>query len=251
MKKLLITAALFLLPAVALADPINQVSYASLTGTQLTTFDDLAGGGAPGTNYDGFIASGGVGLGERFVGQTLGSIGNNDTLGGAPTGPLTLEAGAAGQNLNIFFYTTSNVLTGLGPLGFPDFNAIGEGAFSVLFSTDQSQFGFDLVGGDGGTAHVGFFRADGSLIENIVLTGLANISYGFSRDGGTKDIRGISIWNDDGGGIGFDNLKYDVASATTGPGGGGVPEPTGWALMIAGFGLAGTALRRRRAASAA
>lgn len=26
----------------------------------------------------------------------------------------------------------------------------------------------------------------------------------------------------------------------------GVPEPTGWALMIAGFGLAGAALRRRR-----
>ena len=29
--------------------------------------------------------------------------------------------------------------------------------------------------------------------------------------------------------------------------GGGVPEPASWALMIAGFGLAGAALRRRRA----
>lgn len=35
------------------------------------------------------------------------------------------------------------------------------------------------------------------------------------------------------------------------PGGGAtVPEPAAWALMIAGFGLAGTALRRRRAAVA-
>ena len=31
----------------------------------------------------------------------------------------------------------------------------------------------------------------------------------------------------------------------------GVPEPSAWALMIAGFGLAGAALRRRRAAVAA
>ena len=34
-------------------------------------------------------------------------------------------------------------------------------------------------------------------------------------------------------------------------GGGGVPEPTTWALMIGGFGLAGVTLRRRRAAVAA
>lgn len=32
--------------------------------------------------------------------------------------------------------------------------------------------------------------------------------------------------------------------------GGGVPEPATWSMMIAGFGLTGTALRRRRAATA-
>ena len=31
----------------------------------------------------------------------------------------------------------------------------------------------------------------------------------------------------------------------------GVPEPTGWALMLAGFGVAGAAIRRRRAVVAA
>ena len=45
-------------------------------------------------------------------------------------------------------------------------------------------------------------------------------------------------------GYGLDNvvLTYDGVRAPPG----GVPEPTSWALMIAGFGLAGTALRRRR-----
>ena len=41
----------------------------------------------------------------------------------------------------------------------------------------------------------------------------------------------------------FDNVRLDVSS--------GVPEPATWALMLGGFGLAGAALRRRRATVAA
>ncbi|MBM6577730.1 PEPxxWA-CTERM sorting domain-containing protein [Microvirga sp. SRT01] len=41
----------------------------------------------------------------------------------------------------------------------------------------------------------------------------------------------------------IDNIVYDLAA------GGGVPEPASWALMIAGIGAAGGALRRRRAVS--
>ncbi|MBS0334489.1 MAG: PEPxxWA-CTERM sorting domain-containing protein [Proteobacteria bacterium] len=40
-------------------------------------------------------------------------------------------------------------------------------------------------------------------------------------------------------------------SATIAPIGGAVPEPSEWALMIMGFGLAGAALRRRRSVAAA
>lgn len=43
---------------------------------------------------------------------------------------------------------------------------------------------------------------------------------------------------------------YRAMTAPTGPGAGAVPEPGTWSLMIAGFGLLGTALRRRRAAFA-
>ena len=237
--KLLALSVVSLACASAMANPVNQVSYGSLTGTEIVTFDDLAGGGAPGTNYDAIVASNGVALGERFVGQTLSYVGDSDKLGGLPSGPLTLKAGAPGQNLNVFFYTTSNVLTGLGHLGFPDFNAIGEGAFAFTFSSDQSQFGFQLVGGNGGNAFIDFFRADGSLIDSVTVSGLTDAYYGFSREGGVKDIRGISIWNDDGGGIGFDNLKHDVVSSA-------VPEPSTYALMFAGLGALGAIARRRR-----
>ncbi len=40
---------------------------------------------------------------------------------------------------------------------------------------------------------------------------------------------------------------YRAMTAPVGPGVGAVPEPGTWSLMIAGFGLLGTALRRRRA----
>lgn len=50
---------------------------------------------------------------------------------------------------------------------------------------------------------------------------------------------------DFGGGdnnVGYDDITLGSAKA----GGGAVPEPATWALMISGFGLAGVALRRRR-----
>ena len=245
MKRLyLALAGALALPAIASAQ-ISSVNYGLLTGSQLVTFEDVAGGAAPGTNYDGIFFSNGVGFADRFVGQTLTNAGGFDQLGGAPSGGgLTLLAGAAGRNLNVFVNAGSQVLTGLGPLGFPSNEAIGEGSIAALFSSGQSQFGFQLVGGDGGSAFLSFFGIGGSLIQSITVNGLANAFYGFSRDGGVQDIYGISIWNTDGGGIGFDNLKFDVRSV----GGTVVPEPTSFAMLTAGLGLICAAVVRRRRA---
>ena len=80
----------------------------------------------PGTNYDSIFVSGGVSFAERFAGQINTPSGDSDILSGTPTAGFSLALGVAGQNLNIFLNGTTQVLTGLGLRGFPDFDAIGE-----------------------------------------------------------------------------------------------------------------------------
>ncbi len=69
-----------------------------------------------------------------------------------------------------------------------------------------------------------------------------NVNSGFLTQTGTRNVvHGLSLTSDSG----FDWLGAGV------PPPGVIPEPAGWALMIAGFGLAGGALRRRRGPLAA
>lgn len=223
---------------------ITQVDYNSLTGTQLVSFGSVPGGTGAGTNYDELLIVGGVGFGEHFSGQTVTAFGNFDQLTGTPSGGLTLLPGEDGQNLTVFQSPAGAVLSGNGTQGWPIFDAIGEGAISLLFSTDQSEFGFRLAGGNGGNAYVSFFGSDGSLIQTMTLSGLPVVAgYGFSREGGVHDIRGVSIWNDDVTGFGLANIRFNVASA--------VPEPATWAMMLLGFGAAGYSMRRQRRQSSA
>ena len=217
---------------------VTQVDYNTLTGTQFVSLNSITATSGAGTNYDGIIIIDGIGFGEHFVGQTVTPLGNFDQLGGTPTGDLSLRPGEPGQNIVGLLSPAGAVLSGVGPSGYPVFDAIGEGAVSILFSSDQSEFGFRLTGGHGGNAFVNFFRDDGSVINSFTLSSLPLVGlFGFSRDGGVHDIRGVSIWNDDLTGVGLTGFRHDVAA---------VPEPATWAMMLMGFGAAGYALRRRR-----
>lgn len=195
---------------VVLVDP------ASLSCVHTATFDDVSSGGITGANYDGPFSSVGVFFAERFAGQAIGYTGNFDAISGSPTNPLTLQAGLPGQNLDVFSYVT-NVLAGLGPLGYPDFDAIGEGSIAMRFGVGQGQVGMDVVGGNGGSATLDFYRADGSFIDRIVLFGLADHSYGFLKSDGVPDIAGILIQSTDASGIGIDNVCHDVSSVRAQP----------------------------------
>jgi hypothetical protein len=244
MKRLLLAGLLGFAPATAPAAAIDQLPYASLTGAFGATFDDLPHP-ASATFYNGLIASGGVIFSERFEKQALSYAGDFDVLDGIPRSPLLPQRGAVGHNVAVSV-ASSNYVLGVGPSS--DIEAsLGEGALAALFSTNQSQFGMRIVGGDGGDLFMSFFRNDGSLIEMVTLSNVQDGLYGFSRAGGIADIRGISFHNNDSGGLGLDDLKFDARSSY---GTALLPEPAAWALMIGGFGLTGAMLRRRRPALA-
>jgi hypothetical protein len=188
---------------------IVPVDPDSVPCPQSATFNSLPGGENPGANYDDIIQSGGLYFAERFVGQTLSYNGDFDVISGIPTNPLSLQAGASGQNLNVLLYTTSNVLGGLGNLGYPDLDAIGEGSIAISFPTPQSRVSFEIVGGNGGSATLGFYGANGSLLDNVVVSGLAEIRYGFATADGERSIAGILIQSTDPSGIGVDNICHD------------------------------------------
>ena len=181
---------------------------------QSADFTDVKGGATPGTSYDGVLVSGGLLFAERFAGQTPGASGDFDAITGTPSSPLLPQAGAAGQNLDVFDYA-GNVLTGLGPLGYPDIDAIGEGSMSIYLPVPQSKVKFDLVGGNGGSATVSFYRANGTLIDDVVVTGLADLTYGFGTADASATIAGILIQNTDASGIGVVNICYDAGATNT------------------------------------
>jgi len=180
------------------------------------TFSDVDGGEAPGTNYDGVLSSGGLSFSERFAGQSVSSSGDFDVITGLPTNPLEPEAGEAGQNLDVFDYE-GNVLTGLGALGYPDGDAIGEGSIAIWFSAAQSMVKLGLVGGNGGSATLRFYRRDGSLIDQVVISDLADLTYAFGTHDGSYTIAGILIQSDDVNGMGVDNICYDAVPVSARP----------------------------------
>lgn len=182
--------------------------------TTTVNFQDVAGGPTPGTNYDGVLVSGGLLFAERFVGQTQGASGDFDVITGTPSSPLMPQPGDPGENLDVFDYS-GNVLTGLGPIGYPDIDAIGEGSIAIYFPAPQAKVRFDLVGGNGGAATVSFYRMNGTLIDDVVVSDLADLSYGFGTADASATIAGILIQNSDASGLGVVNICYDASVTST------------------------------------
>lgn len=218
----------------ASAAPINSASYGSLTGTGLVDFNGLPAAPLPGTAVDGILDLDGASFAERFAGQTLGSSGDFDTLSGTPTDPLALVSGAVGENLVAANLGGIIGIAGLGPLGFPDAAANGEGSIAILFDDDTAEFGLEILGVDASTggATFDFYQRDGTLIDSVTIALASDGLFGFTRDGGLVDIAGVIITNDDLGGIGVDNVVFQLP----------IPEPSTALLLLSG--LCGLGARR-------
>ncbi len=166
------------------------------------------------------------------VGATDGSIDFSDASFASNTGRLYV--GAAGGD------------HALCPLN----GAHCVAALNVTFSSPVDNLTF-LANGDNsasssvfvsGVADQGAFSFIGSGFDGVVQT---FTTFDLSAFHG---ITSISITNNDRAGLGYDVFSFDTLAQSGA--GSTVPEPAAWALMLAGFGLVGSAMRRRNYAAA-
>jgi hypothetical protein len=200
--------ALLPLPAFACETSVCQVDPRSLALPEMIDFQNTRSGAGPGHLVDDVLVLNGARFGERFAGQTLATRGVHDAVDGAAYGPLTLLAGADGQNLSVVSFRGSSVLNGYGHAGFPKRDAQGEGAIAILFDKDQSALSIELRGGESGTAEVLFLSRDGTLLAHVPVHPIGEFTIGFVRARGTEDIAGIVLNNTDPQGVAIDKIRF-------------------------------------------
>jgi hypothetical protein len=165
-----------------------------------------------------------------YSGDTTGGPTWNRPVAGSPPTPPVSGVGTA-TPYEVFSFTVSAD-------GSYDFLSVADGGWdNYLFlytgSFDPNdQFANVLIGNDDFEGDIGLSGFSYALTAGTtylaVSSGFANTDFGAYtlRITGPGDI-------------------------TPGDGGGGVPEPATWAMMIAGFGLVGASARRRRTLVAA
>lgn len=194
-------------PSIILAGGISSAYAAIIQDNTITPIELNDFEGQPTAIVDSDLVLPGASYSEKFDGQLLSLNGDFDTLSGQPTDPLTLVAGSVGQNLYTSSYEGSMTLAGCGSLNCPNFEGIGEGAVSVLLDYDTDEIGFDVVGSHSGTGTVQIFGRNGDTLATFIVN-LADSFFGFKTTAGER-IAGISLTNFNGGGIGFDNFKFN------------------------------------------
>ncbi len=199
-------------------------------------------------DYGGDINSPKVSFGGFFTGQSLSANPGVDCPGaaatacvvGTPTAALSLDANSP------FTFITTDGSNPTSPVlsGSPTFN----GPIAVLFDKDQAGVGFDggffnAIGSTGITA----FDRNGNLLGTVANLGTGIEFLGLVTSDGSSQIAGVflDLVGAEPAGFAIDNLRFGVQGQIVIP---GAPEPGSWALLIAGFGLTGVAMRRRRIA---
>lgn len=111
-------------------------------------------------------------------------------------------------------------------------------AFEITFASPIKAFGASFTNMNDATATT-LITVDGeTFAPTLATTGVPRF-FGFVSDAAFTTVRFSGAAND---GFAMDDIRYGAGQT------GAVPEPATWALLIGGFGLAGSALRRRRTA---
>lgn len=159
-----------------------------------------------------------VRFGERFRGQNLRRLvfgrAEFDVLSNNASDPLTPSASHYPNNLILnmkdpVFKSVS--LMGVGPAK-NNGRKNGEGSVSVIFDTPQNLFGFryqaSYNGGQNSYGYVKlqFFAGDGAFITELSSKLKSDGELAFQTRPGTQLFSGVSITNDDPGGMAFDDF---------------------------------------------
>lgn len=168
---------------------------------------------------------------------------------GALAALATVAAAVSAHATTFLFTYTSNDAT-QGAFGTLDATLVAAGQFQATSGTINTLGGLSTGAGaltpGSGNSPSGFFFYDSLLTpaQNPLITN-GGLLFNIAGDE-------VNIYSNGQG-----PATYQFYSRANGANagnfaltqvGGGVPEPASWALMIGGFGLAGAALRRRRAA---
>ena len=179
--------------------------------------------------------AGAVGLSATAAQATpitvLGSVVGTGELGGNDfTNALVIFSAVTDTDDVIGSYQINNIpldvtVTGLGSASFTD---------SMSVVANANPLALDIGFGD-------FTNGEGLLFIKGFLGGFA-LDSNYVHHGAPAIDPGISYNTN----VGTFSFRSVGESGTFAAKLGGVPEPASWALMIAGFGLAGAALRRQR-----
>ncbi|MGB0715474.1 MAG: hypothetical protein ACPGXK_06330 [Phycisphaerae bacterium] len=202
----IVASAVVLTPTPTQAEITSGGDASELHIFDFEEFDGIAG--PSGTAFNSLISQEyGIRFGEKLLGQVNQPFDGYDLISGTPDTPLALDDDMApelGVNVMSIFGTT--VLAGLGPSGFPNPDAIGDGALTVLFDVDQRVVAFDLVGTNFGTVTLTFLDRQGAELGTVELTGVYDTTHVFSS--GQSEIAAINFSNTDWGGLAFDNFHF-------------------------------------------
>lgn len=205
--------------------PTNEVS----DGQEHFAFDES-------TTFRDLTATANVDLPLVIDGVSYASAAGDFTSSATFTDPSAGVLAAVGVSHNEVFQPDTYALTQFGAY-----------SLNYSFSVDRaSHINLDWVNADNiflnGPGGLLFslpsFAGDGSGSFNLATPGVYGlVLYGSNHTTARQD--------------GIGTLDATVGTQVTFAIAGGVPEPATWALMIAGFGATGAALRRRRAAALA
>ncbi|WP_310476248.1 PEPxxWA-CTERM sorting domain-containing protein [Sandarakinorhabdus sp.] len=151
-----------------------------------------------------------------------------------------MPAVGIGGTASCFGYVSSRLNPNIATLATPDLSSI-----SFYWGSIDTYNFVDVLGAGGSTI---FSIAGGALPPSNGNQGqpATNRRVNFIAGAG-EVITGLRLRST---GVAFEFDSF-AASEVIDPGGGGVPEPAAWAMLIAGFGLVGVSARRRRVTLAA